>query len=237
MPAEQKNVAFTFDISLIDTASRPAFKANPTLATGDFKVSKDNGALANLGTLPTVSPASGRIVRVVLSQAEMNADRVTVVCADAAGDEWDEVIIAINTTAETVDTIKTETALIVADTDELQQDNVPGLITTLDNVVDTVKVDTAAILLDTDVIDDGTSGLVKIAQDVAAVLVDTGTTIPATITTIDNEIATIDTVVDAIKVPTDKMVFSKTNELDVNTKSINDAEVVGDGDATPWDGA
>ena len=46
----------------------------------------------------------------------------------------------------------------------------------------------------------------------------------------------IDTVVDAIKVQTDKMVFTKTNELDVNTKSINDAEVIGDGNATPWDG-
>ena len=42
--------------------------------------------------------------------------------------------------------------------------------------------------------------------------------------------------VDAIKVPTDKMVFTKTNELDANTKSINDAEVVGDGNATSWDG-
>ena len=45
------------------------------------------------------------------------------------------------------------------------------------------------------------------------------------------------TLLDAIKVPTDKMVFSKANELDANTKSINDAEVVGDGNATPWDGA
>lgn len=41
----------------------------------------------------------------------------------------------------------------------------------------------------------------------------------------------------AVKVLTDKMVFTKANELDVNTKSINDAEVVGDGNATPWDGA
>ena len=41
----------------------------------------------------------------------------------------------------------------------------------------------------------------------------------------------------AIKVPTDKMVFTKANELDANTKSINDAEVVGDGNATKWDGA
>jgi len=38
-----------------------------------------------------------------------------------------------------------------------------------------IKSETALIVGDTDVIDDGTSGLVKIAQDVAAVLADTGT--------------------------------------------------------------
>jgi hypothetical protein len=47
----------------------------------------------------------------------------------------------------------------------------------------------------------------------------------------------IDTVVDAIKVKTDQMVYTKANELDVNTQSINGATVVGDGNATPWDGA
>jgi len=38
-----------------------------------------------------------------------------------------------------------------------------------------------AILNDTDIIDDGTSGLVKIAQDVVAILTDTGTTLDALI--------------------------------------------------------
>jgi len=47
----------------------------------------------------------------------------------------------------------------------------------------------------------------------------------------------IDTVVDAVKVKTDQMVFTKANELDANTQSINGAAVVGDGNATPWDGA
>lgn len=47
----------------------------------------------------------------------------------------------------------------------------------------------------------------------------------------------IDTVVDAIKVKTDDMVYTKANELDVNVQSINGAAVVGDGNATPWDGA
>jgi len=49
-------------------------------------------------------------------------------------------------------------------------------------------------------------------------------------------LATTDAVCDAIKVKTDQMVFTKANELDVNTVSINNAEVVGDGNATPWDG-
>jgi len=40
-----------------------------------------------------------------------------------------------------------------------------------------------------------------------------------------------------VKVKTDQMVYTKANELDVNTVSINQAEVVGDGNATPWDGA
>lgn len=49
-------------------------------------------------------------------------------------------------------------------------------------------------------------------------------------------LATVDTVVDAIKTETDKLVFTVANELDVNVQSINDAAVVGDGNATPWDG-
>ena len=49
-----------------------------------------------------------------------------------------------------------------------------------------VKAETATIVNDTDVIDDGTSGLVKIAQDVAAILTDTGTTLDGKLDTIDN---------------------------------------------------
>jgi len=48
-------------------------------------------------------------------------------------------------------------------------------------------------------------------------------------------ITTVDTVVDAIKVATDKMVFTKVNELDVNLISINDVTLTGDGSASPFD--
>ena len=50
-------------------------------------------------------------------------------------------------------------------------------------------------------------------------------------------LAAVDTEVGAIKTKTDQLVFTKTNELDVNMQSINGATVTGDGNATPWDGA
>ncbi|MEE9586112.1 MAG: hypothetical protein V3W09_04350 [Nitrososphaerales archaeon] len=57
-------------------------------------------------------------------------------------------------------------------------DNAGGAIT---ETKDDITVDVDAILNDTDIIDDGTSGLVKIASDVAAILVDTGTTLQSEI--------------------------------------------------------
>lgn len=100
MARPQYGVAFTFDVSLVDAASRPAFKANPTLATGDVKISKDGGSLANLATLPTVEPSSSRIVKVALSATEMEAERIVVQFVDAAGGEWDELLITLNTEAD-----------------------------------------------------------------------------------------------------------------------------------------
>jgi hypothetical protein len=54
----KKNEDFLIRIALEDYAQPGNFKSNPTIAAGDFKVSTDGGALGNLTTLPTVSPAS-----------------------------------------------------------------------------------------------------------------------------------------------------------------------------------
>lgn len=54
---------------------------------------------------------------------------------------------------------------------------------------------------------------------------------------LDSQLSTVDSNVDAIKVKTDQMVFTNANELDANTRSINSAGVIGDGNLTPWDGA
>lgn len=103
MPLPKKNTAYTFNLSLVDRANRPQFRANPTLALGDFKVSTDGGAFANLGTTPTVEPATSTNVKVVLSAGEMNGDRIVIQAIDAAGAEWDDVVVYIDTTTATVD--------------------------------------------------------------------------------------------------------------------------------------
>lgn len=65
---------------------------------------------------------------------------------------------------------------------------------------------------------------------VDAILVDTGTDIPASLTTIDDF---LDTEVAAIKAKTDSLTFTKALELDVNLQSVNGVTVNGDGAGTP----
>jgi hypothetical protein len=95
-----KNEDFIIGIALEDFILPGNFKANPTVAAGDFQVSKDFGAFANLTTLPTIEPASGVQVKVALSATEMNADVVTVKCIDQTSPkEWADLIFSIPTTA------------------------------------------------------------------------------------------------------------------------------------------
>lgn len=99
----KKNVAFVMYVGLVDQADTKLFKANPTLAAGDVKVSIDGAALANITTLPDAEPDSGKLVRVQLSADEMNGDNIQVVFSDAAGAEWCDLIVNIQTTARQVD--------------------------------------------------------------------------------------------------------------------------------------
>jgi hypothetical protein len=78
-------------------------QVNPTIASGDFKVSIDGGALANLGTLPAVTPASSSMVKITLSTSEMAGANATVVCLDAAGAEWCDLTINIQTATRQID--------------------------------------------------------------------------------------------------------------------------------------
>ena len=99
----KRATAYKFYVGLTDQANTKLLKANPTLAAGDVKVSKDGGAFANLTTLPSANPASGAAIMVDLSGTEMTADNVVVQFIDAAGAEWCDVLVNIQTTARQLD--------------------------------------------------------------------------------------------------------------------------------------
>ena len=67
-----------------------------------------------------------------------------------------------------------------------------------------------------------------ILTDTTAILVDTGTTLPASIAVIDSN-------VDAVKVKTDDLTFTKANELDTNLQSVDGTTITGSGtELDPW---
>src|SRR3990167_8022135 len=90
-------------IRLTPRTATGQFQNNPTLATGDVKVSIDGAALANLGTLPVVTPAASVWVKVVLSQAEINGDNILVEFKDAAGAEWCDDGFTLQTATRQID--------------------------------------------------------------------------------------------------------------------------------------
>ena len=138
----KKNIAFTVFVSLVSQSNTKLFQANPTLAAGDVKVSIDGGAFNNLATLPVVTPASGRAVQVDLSTSEMNGDNIIVTFVDAAGAEWCDLMLCLQTTARLHDDLAYPTttgrSIDVATTGEvgLDFDNVKQATgaTTLTNI-------------------------------------------------------------------------------------------------------
>lgn len=118
----KKNTAFVFYIGLVSQADTKVFQSNPTLAAGDAKVSIDGGALANLATLPDVDPNSSKLVKVALSSDEMNGDNIQVILSDAAGAEWCDCIINIQTTTNQIDDLALATAFTTALADSVAAD-------------------------------------------------------------------------------------------------------------------
>lgn len=92
-----------FYVTLLSQTTSAVFQTNPTLAAGDVKISIDGAASANLATLPVVTPAAGKAVKVTLSQAETNGDNLAIVFSDVAGAEWCDLFINIQTAARHID--------------------------------------------------------------------------------------------------------------------------------------
>lgn len=93
-----KGEDFLIRIALEDVASSGRFRSAPTIAAGDFKVDIDGAGLTNLATLPSVSPASSKLVLITLSTSEMNGDVITLVCSDQTEPpEWADYVLSIPT--------------------------------------------------------------------------------------------------------------------------------------------
>jgi len=118
----KKNTAFVTYVGLVSQANALVFQPNPTLAAGDVKVSIDGAALANITTLPDVDPDNSKLVKVSLSTDEMNGDNIQVIFSDAAGNEWCDLIINIQTVAHQIDELALATAFTSALADSVAAD-------------------------------------------------------------------------------------------------------------------
>lgn len=79
----KKGQAFSFTINVNQLGIEGQFKVNPTITAGDWMISKDGGAYANLANLPTLTPAGSDTILISLTEtagtnSEMNADRVHI---------------------------------------------------------------------------------------------------------------------------------------------------------------
>jgi len=102
MAEPERGVAYDFFIPLLDFGTGE-FVDNPTIATGDFKVSKDGGAFADLTTLPVAAPALSSSIKVNLSALEMTADKIVVEAVDLTTPipEWRDMFTFIDCPAAT----------------------------------------------------------------------------------------------------------------------------------------
>ena len=93
-----KNENFLIRIALEDMSVSGSFKSNPTIAAGDFKVDIDGAGFNNLGTLPSVSPASTVAVLLTLANTEMNGDVISIQGIDQTSPkEWADFFLSIPT--------------------------------------------------------------------------------------------------------------------------------------------
>jgi hypothetical protein len=169
-----KGVAFTIRVMLRDFSVPGAWKANPTIAAGDFKVDIDGAGFNNPATLPSVSPASGEAVLITLSTSEMNGDVITVKWIDqTATKEWADGGLCIQTTS----------AALAANVTQWL-----GTAAATPTVAGVPEVDVTHVA-------GATTDVSALATNVAAILVDTGTTLQAELDGIQAEIPALTTAV------------------------------------------
>ena len=77
--------------------------ANPTLASGDVQIDKDGAGFANIegvgvfGDFVDVYPAADTSVRIRITAAQLQCKTLTIRFIDAAGVEWEDRVIIVET--------------------------------------------------------------------------------------------------------------------------------------------
>jgi len=237
VPAK-KNTAFITYVGLPSHDNALVLQANPTLAPGDVKVAIDDGAPANLATLPVVDADFTKRVKVSLSAAEMNGDNITVIFSDASGGEWCDLLINIQTADRQINDLPTTTEFeartiasadytIVSDLGVVQTGDSYAIVNG-DHGLVSIQDDVDLILADTNELqlDWADGGRLDLIQDIIAV--DTTTEIPALIATAQADIdeilidtgTTLDGIVDDILVGTGTTIPGRLDTLDTNVFNL-----------------
>ena len=202
----------------------------------------DSGALSSLATASAVATVDSNVDAVLvdtgttlpatLSTIEGKVDTVDAVAdgIKAVTDNLpDSGALSSLATASALATVDTNVDSVLVDTGT----TIPATLTTIDGKVDTVDTVADAIKAVTDNLPDSgalsslatASALATVDGNVDAVLVDTGTTLPATLSTIEGKVDTVDTVVDSI---------SSTLSSGVTVASISDGAIGADAVADIW---
>ena len=207
--------SFSFNYSFIDSATPSSFFATD-LTTADVTVYSRSGSTTGAGAAIASAPTrSGSIYTFTLSTSEMTGDEVLLECSKT-GMVSETISIALEPTPSDISEVQKSTVAISDfratgfSTFDPASDTVAN-VTTVASVSGAVGSVTAAVTTDSasrtasqaDVSALATAASVStIDSNVDAILVDTGTTLPATLSTIDGKIDTVDTNVDAVLVDT-----------------------------------
>ena len=202
----------------------------------------DSGALSSLATASALATVDGNVDSVLedtgttlpatLSTIDGKVDTVDTV-ADAIKAVTDNLpdsgALSSLATASAVATVDSNVDAVLVDTGT----TLPATLSTIEGKVDTVDAVADGIKAVTDNLPDSgalsslatASALATVDGNVDAVLVDTGTTLPATLSTIEGKVDTVDTVVDSI---------SSTLSSGVTVASISDGAIGADAVADIW---
>ena len=207
--------SFSFNYSFIDSATPSSFFATD-LTTSDVTVYSRSGSTTGAGAAIASAPTrSGSIYTFTLSTSEMVGDEVLLECSKT-GMVSETISIALEPTPSDISEVQ-KSSVSISDfratgfsTFDPASDTVAN-VTTVGSVSGAVGSVTAAVTTDSasrtasqaDVSALATAAAVStIDSNVDAILVDTATTLPATLSTIDGKIDTVDNNVDAVLVDT-----------------------------------